>query len=503
MMGTQEDPPQQREELLKQFWQSLAAHDQPQPSAPPEPQQANEATIRLLNQLSSQSAQNNQLASVLALFNSNNTLNNTKYFAEIDAERALVGRLEQEYLDDKKSLDEYDFKIAEKASELARAKDEVNELEYQLKVKRAKLDSCHREMDQLDSMKRYTAENLSKKMEMIRGKNASIDEMIRGGVGLYQARQGFLANNFKETSQELARSSSISDARDARSSTDTLVDLQQERPSITIVERSVPLTISICAEFNKKSSACRSSCPNLHCCLVCSEQHPMTSCTKERIICVKFNMDTCEPGTCGREHRCLRCSARSHRLVECPFPPAIGVEFCFAWNSTSTGCKLTSCYRSHKCIKCKGYHPVWRCPDNVPSYWSEVDGKYIAGAITANIGSVVPAPKAVATMVINEKTSVTERLVPRDDRKRGREDDYGLDKRRRSSSRDRYRSRSRDRHRSCSRERRRLTDIEKKVICRDWNNGKCEGRLPRGICRFKHVCLRCGSENHVERKCTL
>ena len=199
MMGTQEDPPQQREELLKQFWQSLAAHDQPQPSAPPEPQQANEATIRLLNQLSSQSVQNNQLASVLALFNSNNTLNNTKCFAEIDAERALVGRLEQEYLDDKKSFDEYDLKIAEKASELARAKDEVNELEYQLKVKRAKLDSSHREMDQLDSMKRFTAEKLSKKMEMIRQKNANIDDMMRGGVGLYQARQGFLVTNLKKS----------------------------------------------------------------------------------------------------------------------------------------------------------------------------------------------------------------------------------------------------------------------------------------------------------------
>ncbi|KAJ3293010.1 hypothetical protein HDU79_000788 [Rhizoclosmatium sp. JEL0117] len=46
-----------------------------------------------------------------------------------------------------------------------------------------------------------------------------------------------------------------------------------------------------------------------------------------------------------------------------------------------------------------------------------------------------------------------------------------------------------------------LSDAEKQGICRDYNNLKCESDENR--CRFRHVCLRCGSGGHRERQCPL
>ncbi|KAI8612263.1 hypothetical protein BC830DRAFT_587446 [Chytriomyces sp. MP71] len=43
-----------------------------------------------------------------------------------------------------------------------------------------------------------------------------------------------------------------------------------------------------------------------------------------------------------------------------------------------------------------------------------------------------------------------------------------------------------------------LTESERMVVCRDYNNMKCDADESR--CRFRHVCLRCGG-GHRERQC--
>ncbi|KAI8846370.1 hypothetical protein BC829DRAFT_268407 [Chytridium lagenaria] len=42
-----------------------------------------------------------------------------------------------------------------------------------------------------------------------------------------------------------------------------------------------------------------------------------------------------------------------------------------------------------------------------------------------------------------------------------------------------------------------LAEGDRKTICRDYNNFKCESE--DGRCRFRHVCLRCGAHDHRER----
>ena len=44
-----------------------------------------------------------------------------------------------------------------------------------------------------------------------------------------------------------------------------------------------------------------------------------------------------------------------------------------------------------------------------------------------------------------------------------------------------------------------LHESERKTICRNWNNNRCD----LDNCRFRHVCLRCGSEGHRERQCSV
>ncbi|KAJ3219101.1 hypothetical protein HDU67_002757 [Dinochytrium kinnereticum] len=46
-----------------------------------------------------------------------------------------------------------------------------------------------------------------------------------------------------------------------------------------------------------------------------------------------------------------------------------------------------------------------------------------------------------------------------------------------------------------------LTEMDRKSICRDYNNFKCD--VEDSLCRFRHVCLRCGGADHREKNCGL
>ncbi len=40
-----------------------------------------------------------------------------------------------------------------------------------------------------------------------------------------------------------------------------------------------------------------------------------------KMICIKYNKNTCIGGGCNFEHACLRCGEHGHRLSQCPKPP--------------------------------------------------------------------------------------------------------------------------------------------------------------------------------------
>ncbi|KAJ3114885.1 hypothetical protein HDU96_001503 [Phlyctochytrium bullatum] len=54
-------------------------------------------------------------------------------------------------------------------------------------------------------------------------------------------------------------------------------------------------------------------CPSLHVCIRCQGPHPVIMCKKDRNVCVKWNMEDCT-SACHREHRCLRCASKEHTL---------------------------------------------------------------------------------------------------------------------------------------------------------------------------------------------
>ncbi|KAI8854912.1 hypothetical protein BC829DRAFT_105036 [Chytridium lagenaria] len=263
-----------------------------------------------------------------------------------------------------------------------------------------------------------------------------------------------------------------------------------------------------------------------HVCIRCHEAHPAILCKKDRNVCVKWNMDDCGP-VCHREHRCLRCASLDHTLRNCPMRPINTAEYCFAWNSAGT-CRIVDCRRQHECIRCGTSHPAIICPENLDQYLLEYLGRCRAdnfpadelahlellinrrSAMTAAAGaslsvstsSSAPPPQvssrsngvqphplhlaAAAALRVGGSGGIGGLVgIPDPDRasKRVRSDDpHAM-----------ILTGFRTTHGSL------LSDVERKQICRDYNNFKCE--VDDSRCRFKHACLRCGMTDHRERNC--
>ncbi|KAJ3117748.1 hypothetical protein HDU96_005713 [Phlyctochytrium bullatum] len=291
-----------------------------------------------------------------------------------------------------------------------------------------------------------------------------------------------------------------------------------------------------------------------HVCIRCNENHPVILCKKDRNVCVKWNMEDCGLG-CHREHRCLRCASQDHTLRACPIRPLSAAEYCFAWNSAGT-CRIVDCRRLHECIRCGTSHPAIICPENLDNYLMEYMGKCRAeGASSeqvynmellinrrshlaassrpvplpppgtpntpARTGTVQPHPlhlaaaASIRSEMIQQQPSLpaedsiflsnaginvnaafgnlkagggmagpfTPVLDPERAAKRIRsEDPHAM-----------ILTGFRTSHGSL------LSDSERKMICRDYNNFKCE--VDDSRCRFKHACLRCGMTDHRERNC--
>jgi hypothetical protein len=210
----------------------------------------------------------------------------------------------------------------------------------------------------------------------------------------------------------------------------------------------------------------------------------------------------------------------THRLPSCGVPPQVGNEFCFAYNCCGF-CKIQdTCTRQHKCIRCRGSHASIMCPENIVTMFKysrkSASGSSMAIEHRSNTQSNYHSHSGIHSHshegAYHRQSnggspilSVKERLGGRvsdhydyDDRpsKRRRDDYFENSHSRVSSGGDRYNSPSSS---SSSPKLTLLQSVDKRNICRDYNNGKC------GLekCKYKHVCLMCGSYDHRERKCPL
>ncbi|KAJ3216654.1 hypothetical protein HDU67_009182 [Dinochytrium kinnereticum] len=248
-----------------------------------------------------------------------------------------------------------------------------------------------------------------------------------------------------------------------------------------------------------------------HTCIRCHENHPAILCKKDRNVCVKWNMD--------------------------------------AWNSAGT-CRIVDCRRHHECIRCGTSHPAIICPENLDNYLMEylakcrleghhpddlgqmemlITRRSAITAATGNslqppVGAPTPLPPgsmarnnvvqphplhlaAAASMAASGKDEAggSGLILPLANAPHGYAvggmaggpmllvDPERASKRVRADDAHAILTGFRTSHGSL------LTDSERRMICRDYNNFKCD--VDDSRCRFKHACLRCGLTDHRERNC--
>ncbi|KAJ3105828.1 hypothetical protein HDU97_007472 [Phlyctochytrium planicorne] len=153
-----------------------------------------------------------------------------------------------------------------------------------------------------------------------------------------------------------------------------------------------------------------------HACIRCNDNHPAILCKKDRNVCVKWNMDVkADCGTtCQREHRCLRCASTDHTLRSCPIRPLGANEYCFAWNSAGT-CRIVDCRRSHECIRCGTSHPAIICPENLDQYLWDYHAKCRQDGVHQNdllqLEILINRRSAVASTLLNAASTQGPRAL--------------------------------------------------------------------------------------------
>ncbi|KAJ3079906.1 hypothetical protein HK102_003439 [Quaeritorhiza haematococci] len=397
---------------------------------------------------------------------------------EYELEESLLRRLEREYMEDKRQVFSFETKWQLAQTDSERLQRQVDELEQQLQLKRESFEKVNKDRQEYESMWRFLSRRLDDKKDMIKEKQAKLD-LLRSSlssrldqnldpllVGMTRSEDRGDHDLGFDLTRRLMEERGFSSSSDLnvllkRSRDNSLEDRSRSSASIASTPSEHGTSRDVCFNFNRTSCR-RNDCPRQHICIICSGQHPILSCQKERNICVKWNMESCT-GTCHREHRCLRCASKEHRLLDCPIPHMIGGEFCFAWNSSNASCKLAACHRQHRCMRCKGPHPVLICPENSEIYFEE---QRIRLALHDRLGTHEDA------MEVETRNSKRVRREP---------DPIDAPLVKPGS--------------------RRLTDQERRTVCRDWNNGRCDDA--RDKCKFRHVCIRCGSSEHRERRCIL
>lgn len=352
---------------------------------------------------------------------------------------ALLKQVEREYNEGKAELFEIEAQCTEVVQNMDRLSRDVHDLTQALEAKKAALDRCRKDKNELEGMIKYSKRQLALKKEVWNVGKEKGEEMRRrsaavplGGPlqpgpahippadpraagpnlerkksvlgGLEQRRDEVLLIPERERFDTIAssaekRSRSIDEDRGdlltlAKAGGGSLVD---PRMGPSLHSRQTSGTREICFEYNR--AECRhASCARRHVCVACNGSHPFYVCTAKRTSCFRFNNEECGP-QCHREHRCLRCASGEHRWLECHIPPAPenGIEYCLTWNSSQNCHSGPNCERRHQCLRCRGSHAVIICPENVPNYFETYDGRFMPTMPGPMLGTHIH-PSSLASM---------------------------------------------------------------------------------------------------------
>lgn len=160
-----DEMPANRNDMLKQFWQSLAVQQNTAVQTLP-PGAPSETTLRLLNVFHPSGAPVLPTADA-ASFTAYRPPEFAKQYSEIDIETALLNRTEEEFIQETNQLAEYENKLALKTNEMHRLREQVADLEFQLNAQKDKMDGFNRDLSQYETMKKFLIQKLTRNQDAI------------------------------------------------------------------------------------------------------------------------------------------------------------------------------------------------------------------------------------------------------------------------------------------------------------------------------------------------
>ncbi|KAI8832351.1 hypothetical protein BC829DRAFT_437523 [Chytridium lagenaria] len=404
---------------------------------------------------------------------------------QLEIEESFLTRLEREYADERKDLLGQEDRLKEMKLGVARLVTGVEELQKQLTQKKNALEDARMALEELEAAVHYSTDRVEAKKSCVRqtqdrvadlrllvkksssrgyandsyGRDAySRNGNIRvqrdrdGGAGRLGGNDGRGRDDEYRGKRDYGHDRHRRDNGDGRLSRDGDVDSEKGGDSRKRGRdddggaRYRPSSYSPTLEesgscYNFNRMACREgrSCSKEHICILCGGVHGIVDCQNGRNVCVRWNMTEECVGACNRDHRCLRCMSSGHKLGECPVHRFLEPSFVL----------LTTLVGFHKCMRCRSSHPATLCPDNVEVFFVERGKKNVRERIGGDGGY-----RDV------KRTRLEETPPPAASSGQTKAFDKGM-------------------------------------ICRDFNNGRCT--MER--CKFKHVCMKCGSQDHRERRC--
>ena len=226
-------------------------------------------------------------------------------------------RLNIELDEDTRQRVVYSGQIISLKAELDNASLKVIEFQQILKSKRDAFEAAERAFKEIESLDKFIADRVAKKKDQIADKEALILSLKKslGNEWRYLFSPISLSSSTNISDPVEKPKISISLLRESKTNQVPLSPVSAVLPiiiepsdttkTITIVERSASSSHpndSVCLHYNISSTCKTTNCPSNHSCIACGLQHPMTSCTKDRTVCVKFNMEECKGNHCVHFH---------------------------------------------------------------------------------------------------------------------------------------------------------------------------------------------------------
>ena len=206
----------------------------------------------------------------------------------------------------------------------------------------------------------------------------------------------------------------------------------------------------------------------------------------EELICRKWNKGECFKGShCSYYHECLNCGG-VHQRPKCPLLPSNSEknEVCIKWNNKE--CQWNEmCHRRHICCNCKGHHPAADClqpPSNKPPGDIPTPNNDDSKSVASTVETTEKHDEEAVCINWNEGRC---RMGERCKRQHKCTICQSLN------------------HQAlhCDYAGPATAQNVDKIdeVCLNWNSGRCN--LSRVLCKRRHACSYCGSEEHIAVGC--